>query len=443
MKKILGSLLLIVVSVLAYSVHSSADEVWDMIEVNDSKKEWNIGFNTTLDEETINDETVMIYKIENNNISELPTSIELKSDEKTVSVQPQREYEEDSVYFLLITTGVHSDSGERISENVRRKFTYEKEEVVVNPENVTYVGDGIEHMNYQEGDSSNSFSYEYDGDEVVDNVGNVFDDYLSLYVSTYAYGDEAWNFIEFPTLGNYDYFEANLALPQDYKMTTDTLDFNIYADNELVYNKKIKAGDFPDNIRVNIKNADKVKFRLNTSGNGSSEIMLLNPRFIAGEKSIDKEPLKRFEYPGIAYLGGNLSYMNYQEGDSSNSFNSGFQSTKVKDNIGREFDSYVTSYVSTYAYGEEAWNYVEYPLDGNYSTFTASLGITDEYKSTKDSIRYKIYGDGEELFTTRMVSGDLPQDVKINVENVDKLRFYMETDGESSTEIGLFNPVLK
>lgn len=298
-------------------------------------------------------------------------------------------------------------------------------------------------MNYQEGYYRNSFIYEYDGDEVVDNVGNVFDDYLTLFISDMSDKDEAWNFIEFPTLGNYDYFEADLALTQDYKSTTDILDFNIYADDELVYNEKIKAGDFSKHIKVNIKNANKVKFRLNTSGSSSSKIMLLNPRFIAGEESIHEKPLRSFEYPGVGYLGGNLNYMNYQEGYYRNSFNSGYQSTKVKDNIGAEFDNYVTSFVSDMADSDEAWNYIEYPLAGNYSTFTASLGVTDEYKSTKDNIRYKIYGDGEELFTTSMSSGDLPQDVKLSVENVEKLRFYMETNGESSAEMGLFNPTLK
>lgn len=446
MKKIVFMFIMSLFVLLSGGIMTKADDVWEKIEVNDSKKVWTIDFNTKLNGDTINGETVMIYEIDSNDINEHPVSVKLLDDKTTVSVKPLEAYKEDKVYFLLITTGVFSQDNNRVKENVRRKFTYsEKEEANIEPENkVTYIGNGIEDMNYQEGEYRNSYSYDFNGKEVQDNVGNIYDNFLTMGIDRYSGETHGWNYLEFPTLGKYKYFKADIALTETYKSTSDTLDFNIYADDELVFNKKGKAGDFPESIVVDIKEANKVKFRLNSEGNANSEIALFNPRFTTSkEYSTNTKPIKEYEYPNVAYLSESISYMNYQEGEYRNGIHTGYQSTKVSDNIGNEYDHYVSLFVDRFSGKDDGWNYVDYPLENNYDTFTTTLGLTSKYKNTTDNMTFTILGDGSELYKTTLANGDMPENVKLDVSGVEKLRFHMKTDGNSDSQLALFNPTLK
>ena len=143
-------------------------------------------------------------------------------------------------------------------------------------ENETYIGDGIDYMNYQEGMDWNYFAYNYNSEKPMkDNIGNEYSNYCILRVGT-----RSWNYLEFPTNGQYKRFKANLALTDEYKNTKGTLKFEIFADDKLVYEKTMQAGEMPENIDVAINSAIKVKFKLSNPESGGVELGLFNPRFI-------------------------------------------------------------------------------------------------------------------------------------------------------------------
>lgn len=145
-------------------------------------------------------------------------------------------------------------------------------------ETAVYIGNGIDYMNYQEGYSSHKFNIEYDG-TYADNIGNTYNSCVEMNVSGYGSESDAWNYLVFPTNGQFDSFKATLALTDDKKNTTSSITFEVYADDVLIYTKNLVAGTMPQNIELDISNAIKVKFKMKTDAN-TAEIGLFDARFI-------------------------------------------------------------------------------------------------------------------------------------------------------------------
>lgn len=142
-------------------------------------------------------------------------------------------------------------------------------------------------------------------------------------------------------------------------------------------------------------------------------------------------------YPGEKPNG--IDYLNYQEGHIFNSFRYGYNTNILLDNVGTEFDSYILLYISNMAVKEDAWNYLEFPLNKQYKTFNGKLGLTGKYQNTTSDIVLEIFIDDELVFEKGLKAGEIPKEINLNIENGDKITFKMSTNGESEAEIGLFD----
>lgn len=147
-----------------------------------------------------------------------------------------------------------------------------------------YPGKGIELMNHQSGFSLNSIKYEYDlKTPVKDNVGNEYSNYLKMGVYSTIDPKDSWNKIEFPLKGEYKSFKAKLGITDASMNTVEELTLTVYLDNAKVLEKKLVAGDFPEDLSIDVKNAKKISFQLNGTTNAisiESEIGLFDARFI-------------------------------------------------------------------------------------------------------------------------------------------------------------------
>lgn len=159
----------------------------------------------------------------------------------------------------------------------------------VTDESEKYIGNGIEYLDYREGDYRNDYGYFYKQESAIaDILGNTYNSYLYLSVSTYwTHEDERWNYIEFPTNGQYSRFRATLGLSEDTKLTNASGQMEVYADDVLVGSYTVESGMFTEEIDVDIKKALVVKMKLNltdisgeSNGEFDTKALLGNPRFV-------------------------------------------------------------------------------------------------------------------------------------------------------------------
>lgn len=83
------------------------------------------------------------------------------------------------------------------------------------------------------------------------------------------------------------------------------------------------------------------------------------------------------------YINDGIDSMNYQEGNTFHVYESKYNSsTPIQDNIGNSYRNYFTMFIDTYISYSDCWSYVEYPTNGQYSKFKATLGLTKRYQDT-------------------------------------------------------------
>ncbi|QHW33722.1 hypothetical protein GZH47_24940 [Paenibacillus rhizovicinus] len=142
----------------------------------------------------------------------------------------------------------------------------------------------------------------------------------------------------------------------------------------------------------------------------------------------------------LVYPGKGIDNMNYQEGYSTNSFEYNANSVEgIKDNVGNEYSSYITMYVDAWAGKDKAWNLLDFPLNGQYKSFKAKLGLTDTSKNTKAESKLTILLDGTKAYEQKIVAGEFPRDINLDVQHVNKITLQYSTDSVDNSQIGLFN----
>ena len=120
----------------------------------------------------------------------------------------------------------------------------------------------------------------------------------------------------------------------------------------------------------------------------------------------------------LIYPEKGIEYMNFQKGYGSNEFEYHYDSVNpIKDNVGNEYSSYTRLYVSGFASKDEAWSRLEFPLNGQYKSFKAKIGLTDKYKNTQSELKMTISLDGVKAYEQKFVAGAFPEDVNIDVKN--------------------------
>jgi len=75
---------------------------------------------------------------------------------------------------------------------------------------------------------------------------------------------------------------------------------------------------------------------------------------------------------------------------------------------------------------------LEYPLNGQFSRFTAEAGVASATEG-KGSVVFEVYGDGKKLWASPVMSGlDAPKAVDVSVEGVNRLRLVVSDGGDGN-----------
>jgi len=136
------------------------------------------------------------------------------------------------------------------------------------------------------------------------------------------------------------------------------------------------------------------------------------------------------------YPGRDLEYMNYQKSTYSNSYKYSSNKDTISDNIGNKYSNYIT--ISN-IWGEE-WSLLEFPLNGQYSTFKSVLGLTEDGKNLGKPLTLEVFLDEKLIETYTVSAGDMPQEIEFKLKNVNKIGFKLSSpSGAGYTEVGLFD----
>ena len=144
------------------------------------------------------------------------------------------------------------------------------------------------------------------------------------------------------------------------------------------------------------------------------------------------------------YPGKDIKYLNYQEGSSVSKFVESFEieGEKLVDNLGNEYDKFIWSLIyQEWGHGANTtWNYVEYPLNGQYKEFKAMFGLDERYKNTQSTVTLEISADEKVIYTKELRAGDMPSEIKVDLTNAIKVKFSFSSDANGDVAVGLFNP---
>lgn len=204
----------------------------------------------------------------------IPSKIEVTG-EKQITITPVSNYESNSKYCLKI-----------FLNNKKRYYMYFN----TVSEQINYLENDIKYMNYQESSNdagfcvyynskklaSNSADWVYWTNPGTDNVGNSYENSLLL-AGTYASG---YNFIEYPLLGKYKKLKATIGIEKSEQNVPGVSHLRIYSDKSIIYDREFKAGDFPENIDLDLEGASKLKFELSSDSIYSHCVGIYDPKLI-------------------------------------------------------------------------------------------------------------------------------------------------------------------
>jgi hypothetical protein len=140
------------------------------------------------------------------------------------------------------------------------------------------------------------------------------------------------------------------------------------------------------------------------------------------------------------YPGRDMEHMNFQRRAAypENDYDYSFNDTPISDSIGNEYSNYVMLSITTNTGGE--WSLIEFPLNGKYSTFKATLGLTNKTKSTSSEANLEVYLDGKLKESYPISAGNMPENIKVDVKHANKITFKLiREDGGTTAEAGLFD----
>ncbi|QNK57100.1 NPCBM/NEW2 domain-containing protein [Paenibacillus sp. PAMC21692] len=150
--------------------------------------------------------------------------------------------------------------------------------------------------------------------------------------------------------------------------------------------------------------------------------------------------------PNEEFLGERIQPMNTQVINSSwDNISLILEGNKVRDNQSNEYENYVT-FLASMAVKQGESIYQDYPLNGKYTSFKATVGIMKDEQDSPNIVTFVIEGDGKEVYTHNFGPGDFPENVSVNVEGIKKLTLKVtlkeEKDFNAHSMIGVFNPTL-
>jgi hypothetical protein len=92
-------------------------------------------------------------------------------------------------------------------------------------------------------------------------------------------------------------------------------------------------------------------------------------------------------------------------------------------------------------YGSE----VSYNLNGKYKSLTAKIGLNDATEHRAEPATIQMYSDVDKIFELKLIPGELPKDVTIDVKSALRLKIVVKYDGSASgygSRVNLVNAIL-
>ncbi|WP_432355342.1 stalk domain-containing protein [Sporosarcina sp. A2] len=183
-----------------------------------------------------------------------------------------------------------------VAENLNKEVIWDKstQSVLINTPKqvqpkVSYLGDTVKYMNYQESTSLNAAILVYNNKidlnngylsstSSKDNLSSVYKHFLLMMLDDYS-GDLSNSLVEFPLGSKYNQFTTRLGLGDEYKNSRNTAIVDFLVDGEIIKSVELKAGDFPEDITIGVKNGKKLGIRLTRNGSNPdyTGVILGNP----------------------------------------------------------------------------------------------------------------------------------------------------------------------
>lgn len=229
--------------------------------------------------------------------------------------------------------------------------------------------------------------------------------------SHYMFARSPYSEIVYNLNGNYDTLTAIWTICEQNKDTDDNNSFEIYADNELVFESPtITRGDLPVNVNINIKNCNllTILFKEGTGGAELGDIYLSNK----SEKKVNADVYVPQELPcwltDLEYLTNDGVYIN---ADSVGKTNTGEQ-------------------YSHYMFARSEGSEIVYYLNGKYTSLSGLWAICEQNKDTDDNNSFEIYADDMLVYlSSTLTGGDIPEKFNVDINNCEKLRIKFTSGG--------------
>lgn len=232
----------------------------------------------------------------------------------------------------------------------------------------------------------------------------------------YLFSTSPYQMISYNIYGKYDKLTALWSICEQNKDTEDNNAFEIYVDNEKVYeSKSITAGDLPEKIEVNL-NYGSLLTILFTEGYGAAE--LGNVTLSSSSNSYNEADI--VEPPEWLT---NIEYLNKDN------------------NVNVENSVHLTNTDESYSHIIYGWANEErcsitYYLNGEYTKLSGLWTILQDNRDTEEKSKFSIYADGNIIYESSIItSGSTPEEFEIDIDNCSKLTITFEK-GDGSAELG-------
>ena len=235
--------------------------------------------------------------------------------------------------------------------------------------------------------------------------------------SHYMFSSSPYNEIVYQLNGDYDTLTALWSICYSDRDTTDRNDFDIYADEVLVYSSpSLTGGDLPVDVSVDISGCNMLTIMFK-EGIGSAE--LANIRLSTNTRKTPNETVN--EVPSLPCWLTDLEYFT----------NSGVTVEEIRTGTANTGETY-----SHYLNGRTGSEIVYY-LNGGYSKLTGLWTISKRSQyTTANSNSFEIYADNNLVYSSPGLTGEsLPVEFEADINNCEKLRIVF-TNSNKEGEIG-------
>jgi hypothetical protein len=244
--------------------------------------------------------------------------------------------------------------------------------------------------------------------------------------------------------------EASFSLARFDPGATEKFEVDAPADADLIVRKRFVLDDTGQTADVIVNGQPAGKWNLASAdkqlGGGMRDaIYLIDRKFLAGKPRTTVE----LRYTGAANTIG-FDVLEYRGGDFPLSAVGAIHANQnvghpraARNMIGAPIKIGTTSFAN--GLGVFARSLTEYPLNGQFTRFTAKVGV-DAATEGRGSVMFEVYADGKKLWTSKVMSGlDAPQNVDVDVKGIDRLRLVVTDagDGNKFDAADWCEPVLK